>query len=140
MPMNEDEIKRLEASGKGRPPSSEAEAMQRLALQLGLDPDKDVVLETEALNTVENAVNVRNMLEARGDVERLQIITSTFHMPRVQQTFEAIFDGSGMELNFTCSDDSALTAAEREREVQVEPAMIERLPPQVRIYRKYYEK
>merc|ERR1719198_2721057 len=50
--MNEDEIARLQASGRGRPPSSEAEAMQRLALKLGLDPGADVELETEALNTV----------------------------------------------------------------------------------------
>merc|ERR1719487_956289 len=112
--MNADEIARLEASGQGRPPSSEAEAMQRLALQLGLDPAAEVVLETEALNTVENAVIVRRMLESRGDVERLLIITSTFHMPRVQQTFESIFEGSRMTLQFSDSDDSSLTAAERE--------------------------
>merc|ERR1712227_1033957 len=100
--------------------------MQRLALQLGLDPNAEVVLETEALNTVENAVIVRQMLESRTGIECLLTITSTFHMPRVQQTFEAIFEGSGMALRFESSDDSGLTAAEREREDLVEPAMIER--------------
>eukprot|EP00427_Karlodinium_veneficum_P026820 CAMPEP_0169208770 /NCGR_PEP_ID=MMETSP1016-20121227/14313_1 /TAXON_ID=342587 /ORGANISM="Karlodinium micrum, Strain CCMP2283" /LENGTH=209 /DNA_ID=CAMNT_0009286175 /DNA_START=48 /DNA_END=675 /DNA_ORIENTATION=+ len=138
MPMNEDEIARLQAAGRGRPPSSEAEVMKDLALQLGLDRNAEIVLEIEALNTVENAVNVRQMLEARGGVERLLVITSTFHLPRVQQSFESIFEGSAMALQFSGSDDLG-TAAEREREVLVEPAMIERLPPQARIYRRYYE-
>merc|ERR1712107_238918 len=51
MPMNADEVARLALADGGRPPpTSEAEAMHRLGLELGLDPSVEVVLETEALN------------------------------------------------------------------------------------------
>merc|ERR1712217_481893 len=80
------------------------------------------------------------MVEDRGDaVNRLLVITSSFHMPRVQQSFEGIFENSRFKLDFLGSSDEGLTATEREREEAVEPAMIERLPPQLRIYRRLYE-
>eukprot|EP00416_Gambierdiscus_australes_P045046 CAMPEP_0171103378 /NCGR_PEP_ID=MMETSP0766_2-20121228/58886_1 /TAXON_ID=439317 /ORGANISM="Gambierdiscus australes, Strain CAWD 149" /LENGTH=221 /DNA_ID=CAMNT_0011563797 /DNA_START=44 /DNA_END=709 /DNA_ORIENTATION=+ len=137
MPMNADERARISASGAGPPPDSEAEAMQRLAEQLGLT-GVDVVLDTESLNTLENAANVLQLLRGRG-LERLVVVTSSFHMPRVRQSFEGIFEGSGMQLTFLESSDEGLTAEEREREAAVEPAMIARLPPQCRIYRKFLE-
>mmetsp|Transcript_27614 Transcript_27614/g.69905 ORF Transcript_27614/g.69905 Transcript_27614/m.69905 type:complete len:185 (-) Transcript_27614:16-570(-) len=141
MPMNVDEVTRISGACEGpageRPPATEAEAMQRLALRLGLGADVEVLLESEALNTLENAVHVRRMLEARGDVRKLAVVTSEFHMPRVKQTFELIFEGSSLALAFHESSDAALTAAEREREDAVEPAMTARLLPQAKIYRRY---
>lgn len=49
VPMSADEVARIgRGAGAGEPPDSEAEAMRRLALRLGLDPGAEVVLETEA--------------------------------------------------------------------------------------------
>merc|ERR1719167_1844959 len=106
--MSEDEIARIRAASPGglAPPETEAEAMRRLALSQGLAPSAEVLLETEALHTVENAVNVRQMLEARPDVRRLHIVTSAFHMPRVRRTFELIFEDSPLELAFHDSPDA----------------------------------
>merc|ERR1740121_417899 len=129
-----------EGAGGALPPKSEAEAMQRYAVERGIGEGVEVLLDAESLNTVENAVEVRKLLDARGGaVTNLLVVTSEFHLPRVQRTFELIFEGSEFSLSFMGSSDEDLTEAERERESAVEPAMIARLPPQARIYRRYYE-
>merc|ERR1712091_824029 len=96
-----------------------------------------IIEESEATNTVENAVMLRRLLED-GSIRRLVIITSAFHMPRVRLTFEMIFADAGLEMEFVASSDAGLTPAERERENVVEPAMTERLPGHSKVYLRYY--
>jgi uncharacterized SAM-binding protein YcdF (DUF218 family) len=62
---------------RGGPATSEAEAMRRFLIDLGV-PSEAIVSEGNSLNTVENIRNVRRMV---GDA-RVALITSAFHMPR----------------------------------------------------------
>jgi len=62
---------------RGGPATSEAEAMRRFLIDLGV-PSEAIVSEGNSLNTLENIRNVRRMV---GDA-RVALITSAFHMPR----------------------------------------------------------
>jgi uncharacterized SAM-binding protein YcdF (DUF218 family) len=62
---------------RGGPATSEAEAMRRFLIDLGV-PLEVIVSEGNSLNTRENIRNVRQMV---GDA-RVALITSAFHMPR----------------------------------------------------------
>lgn len=62
---------------QGGPATTEAEAMRRFLLDLGV-PNEAIVTEGKALNTIENIRNVRELV--RGG--RVAIITSAFHVPR----------------------------------------------------------
>lgn len=65
---------------QGGPATSEAEAMRRFLLDLGV-PDKAIVSEGQSLNTIENIRNVRAVVKGG----RVLIITSAFHVPRVAE-------------------------------------------------------
>ena len=62
---------------QGGPATTEAEAMWRFLLDLGV-PSDAIVSEGEALNTVENIRNVRELVKGG----RVAIVTSAFHVPR----------------------------------------------------------
>ena len=62
---------------QGGPATTEAEAMRRFLLALGV-PDAAIVSEGKALNTIENIANVRDMVKGG----RVAIITSAYHVPR----------------------------------------------------------
>jgi uncharacterized SAM-binding protein YcdF (DUF218 family) len=62
---------------QGGPATTEAEAMRRFLLDLGV-PNDAIVSEGKALNTIENIRNVRELVKAG----RIAIITSAFHVPR----------------------------------------------------------
>jgi uncharacterized SAM-binding protein YcdF (DUF218 family) len=62
---------------RGGPATSEAEAMRRFLIDLGV-PLEAIVSEGNSLNTLGNIRNVRQMV---GDA-RVALITSAFHMPR----------------------------------------------------------
>jgi uncharacterized SAM-binding protein YcdF (DUF218 family) len=64
------------AADKG-PASTEAEAMRRFLVDLGV-PDSAVVSESTSNNTIENIYNVRKMVQDRP----VALVTSAFHMPR----------------------------------------------------------
>ena len=63
---------------QGGPATTEAEAMRRFLLDLGV-PNDVIVSEGKALNTIENIRNVRDIVKGG----RVAIITSAFHVPRV---------------------------------------------------------
>ncbi|MBZ8181576.1 YdcF family protein [Oscillatoria salina IIICB1] len=72
---------------------SEAEDMAELLKMMGV-PSRAIILEPDSLNTYENAVNVRKILEDRG-IKRVLLVTSAIHMPRSvlifqRQNFEVI--------------------------------------------------
>ncbi|MGQ3297264.1 YdcF family protein [Reyranella sp.] len=62
---------------KGGPATTEAEAMRRFLLDLGV-PDDAIVSEGKALNTIENIRNVRDIVKGA----RVAIITSAYHVAR----------------------------------------------------------
>ena len=90
-----DRAKRVILSGgrtPGRGPGmTEAEAAAVLMRDLGV-PDAALVLETDALTTHENAVNVARMMADR-DLRTLLLVTSALHMRRS----EAAFRGAGLD-------------------------------------------
>ena len=65
------------AAYNGGPATSEAEAMRRFLIDLGV-PSEAIVSEPNSLNTLENIRNVRQMV---GDA-RVALVTSGYHMPR----------------------------------------------------------
>lgn len=62
---------------QGGPATTEAEAMRRFLLDLGV-PDKAIISEGQSLNTIENIRNVRAIVKDR----RVLVVTSAFHVPR----------------------------------------------------------
>ena len=63
--------------GSGSPESAD---MATLLEMMGV-PRQAIIEEPDSLNTHENAVNVKAILEARG-IERVLLVTSALHMPR----------------------------------------------------------
>ncbi len=62
---------------QGGPATTEAEAMRRFLVDLGV-PSDAIVSEGKALNTIENIRNVRELVKEG----RVAIVTSAFHVPR----------------------------------------------------------
>jgi uncharacterized SAM-binding protein YcdF (DUF218 family) len=74
-------------SWKG-PGTSEAEDMATLMETMGV-PRSAIILEPKALNTYENAVNVKTILEER-KIDRFLLVTSAAHMPRSMMIFRKL--------------------------------------------------
>lgn len=72
--------------------SSPAEDMAVILVAIGV-PQEALLLETESLNTFENAVFSSQMLADMG-IERILLVTSALHMPRAV----AIFEAQGLEV------------------------------------------
>ena len=64
---------------------SEAEQMQRLAIEYGIVPTT-LLLEANSRNTRENAVNSTSLLNAMG-LKRIILVTSGSHMRRAAAAF-----------------------------------------------------
>jgi uncharacterized SAM-binding protein YcdF (DUF218 family) len=72
-------------SGGGTSGSPEAAAMAEV-LRFVAVPDTAIIQETESLNTYQNALYVRKILDARG-LHRILLVTSAAHMPRAMMMF-----------------------------------------------------
>ncbi len=59
---------------------AESEDMQTVLTSIGIPPEA-IIQESESLNTYQNAVNVRKILDSRG-IRRVLLVTSAIHMPR----------------------------------------------------------
>ena len=68
---------RIDWNGSG---PSESEDMATILNLIGI-PTEAILQEPSSLNTYENAVNVRKILDARG-IHRVLLVTSAMHMPR----------------------------------------------------------
>jgi len=64
---------------RGSGPSESAD-MATILSQMGV-PASAIIQDPDSLNTYENAVNVRKILEARG-IRQVLLVTSAMHMPR----------------------------------------------------------
>lgn len=72
--------------------STPAEDMAWLLRSIGI-PQEVLWLETTSRNTYENALNCRQILEAKG-IQRIILVTSALHMPRAV----ALFEHQGLEV------------------------------------------
>ena len=75
---------RIEWKGGGS--ASESEDMAQLSEALGV-PSSAIAQDPTSLNTYENAVNVRQILQQRG-INRILLVTSALHMPRSMGIFK----------------------------------------------------
>lgn len=66
--------------------SSEAKDMATLITTMGV-PATAILQDPTSLNTHENAVNVKKIMQARG-IKRVLLVTSALHMPRSLQIFQ----------------------------------------------------
>lgn len=66
--------------------ASESEDMAALAMALGV-PARAILQDPTSLNTHENAVNVRQILEAN-ELGKVLLVTSAMHMPRSLRVFQ----------------------------------------------------
>lgn len=69
-------------TGKGWAKKTEAQAMQELAIKLGISPE-DILLEEESTNTFAHTVNLKEILKEQPFI----LVTSAIHMPRAMGLF-----------------------------------------------------
>ncbi|WP_448563939.1 YdcF family protein [Trichothermofontia sp.] len=74
---------RIDWMGGGR---SEVADMAELAMLFGV-PASAILQDTASFNTYQNAVNVRQILAAKG-IQRVLLVTSALHMPRALLIFQ----------------------------------------------------
>jgi len=64
----------------------EADSMKNLLIEIGV-PESAIIEETQALNTYENALYTKKILEKRG-IKQSLLVTSASHMPRSLRVFQ----------------------------------------------------
>ena len=75
---------------------SEALVAERILLQLGL-PQEQIIVETKARTTQENAAYTAALCRERG-YKNVLLLTSALHMPRSMQFFERYLGGQGIKV------------------------------------------
>lgn len=75
-------------SWRGDSGPSEADDMKEFALAMGV-PESAIVLEGDSLNTRQNAVNVKEILDAQS-IKSVLLVTSAIHMPRSAAIFKKL--------------------------------------------------
>jgi len=101
--------------------SAESEDMATIAEFIGV-PRSAMLQDTNSLNTHENAVNVKQILAARG-INRILLVTSAMHMPRSV----AIFKHEGFEV-LPAPTDFQVTREEADQEVTAEGVLLNLVP------------
>lgn len=74
---------RIDWRGSG---SAESADMANILTSIGI-PSEAIIQESDSLNTYQNAVNVKNILENRG-IRKILLVTSAMHMPRSLKIFQ----------------------------------------------------
>ncbi|TAE55006.1 MAG: YdcF family protein [Nostocales cyanobacterium] len=65
---------------------AESEDMANILISLGI-PKQAIIQESESLNTYQNAVNVKKILDSR-NIKKVLLITSAMHTPRAIKIFQ----------------------------------------------------
>lgn len=81
---------------------SNAEAMKRLAVNLGVATDK-ILVEKEARNTIDNAKFTRDLL-ADNHIQSIILVTSPYHQRRALLTFSHYLENSVKIINHSAAD------------------------------------
>ncbi|MBI4493357.1 MAG: YdcF family protein [Chloroflexi bacterium] len=77
-------------------PVSNAQVMRDIALREGV-PERAILVDHEAVDTLGNARNTLRLLQERG-LRSAILVTSPYHLRRAEVTFQAIYSGSGIRL------------------------------------------
>ena len=101
---------------------SEADDMKALAMAMNV-PEKDIILEGSSLNTRQNAVNVKKILEAQS-IGSVLLVTSAVHMPRSV----AIFKKLNIEVIPAPTDYLVTTPPDEENNTTIEGRILSLLP------------
>lgn len=112
---------------------TEARVMKDLAVAEGI-PIDSIVCETTALNTIENMIGTKEILEDYR-VQRVILITSDFHMKRALTLFERIC-GVNYQLEYHEDHPNWTSEEERLKEEQTERQMLSLLPAHLDSYFK----
>ena len=62
--------------------------MRDLLVEWGV-PSTAILIETKSLNTYQNAINVKPILESH-NINNVLLVTSAIHMPRALATFQSV--------------------------------------------------
>lgn len=106
---------------RGSPPITEAQAMKRLALHLGV-PAKCILTEEQSQDTIGNAYFTQTTLLVRPGWTRLVIVTSDYHLVRTRYVFQKIL-GPKYVCRFVAAPSGLPPRAKRER-VVIERALL----------------
>jgi uncharacterized SAM-binding protein YcdF (DUF218 family) len=68
---------------------AEAEQLRRILL-LAQVPDEDILLETRSMNTRENALYTRDLLQQHPEIQSVVLISSAFHLRRAAACFRKV--------------------------------------------------
>lgn len=109
---------------------SEADVMKELAVQKGVK-ESQIILEDNALNTIENVLNTKELLEEYG-IWHLIVVTSGFHMERAKKLFQRLL-GEEFQLEFK-EDSPTLSPEEKAQEEQTEKFMTSLLDEHIEGY------
>jgi uncharacterized SAM-binding protein YcdF (DUF218 family) len=109
---------------------TEADVMKTLAVENGVPSDK-IILEDQALNTVENILRVREILEKEG-ITNITLITSDYHMNRSIKLCQHLL-GRWYKID-KAADHPNISDKERQKEEAVEKRMIEKMPERLKNY------
>ncbi|MBF2078029.1 MAG: YdcF family protein [Synechococcales cyanobacterium T60_A2020_003] len=110
---------RVDWYGKQRPESSDmAELMETMGV-----PATAIVEEPDSLNTYENAVNVKKILDQRS-IKHILLVTSAMHMPRSLK----IFQKQGIEAIPAPTDFLIPDPVDDAREISFEARLLDSLP------------
>lgn len=107
-------------SWRGGSGSSEAEDMKQIAMAMNV-PAEDILLEGDSLNTRQNAVNTKALLESES-IETVLLVTSALHMPRSV----AIFKKLGIDVIPAPTD--YFSPTENQDDVTIEGRILSLLP------------
>ena len=80
-----------------------AEVMYKEAKRLRV-PDADIIIEDESKSTYQNALYTKTAL-INLHYKSAIIVTSNYHMKRARLVFKKVFNGTGIDLRFSISDD-----------------------------------
>src|SRR5579864_4972373 len=84
--------------------TSNADVMRDMAMQRGI-PESAILEEPQGEDTWGNAVYTRQVLEEHG-LQSAILVTSPYHLRRAQETFDAAYEGSGIQLVVHAAPDS----------------------------------
>jgi len=76
--------------------TSNALAMKKMAISAGV-PEKNVVVEEEATNTFENALKVKNIIQAQ-KITKMILVTSPYHQRRASLVFHLALRGLPIQI------------------------------------------
>lgn len=119
---------RIDWKGDGKG-VSESKDMAEIAEFVGV-PRSAIIEDPTSLNTYQNAVNVRKILEERG-IERVLLVTSAMHMPRSL----LVFQHQGIDVIPAPTDFTTTKSTFVRKEISWESIVLKSMPDTARLER-----